>query len=487
MGGVTIGTEHTSRKRYARPRQREGLAGKLFAPQTRVFVLCAFLLIVFFTGGSSRADMPSLIILRPISLLVLGYGLLTLSLAHVRNDWPLVAITVGAVALAALHLIPLPPELWYALPGRENLMEIDRLLGLDGLWRPLTLDPQATRNALMALAIPCAVLVLGVQLDARGHEMLLTFTLGLGVVTAIWALLQVMGNPRGPLYLYQITNHGLPVGLFANRNHQAVFLASLVPLAYCWVQLAHGSWTDLASSKGRRSIVAGICGLLFVPLILIAGSRAGFLTLILAACATAALAAFTPKHKHKRERQSELARLAPAAGGVFALAGLALLTIGLGRDRAFERLIGATPVADTRADLIPAVWDIARANFPWGAGVGSFDDVYRMYEPDTLLMSAYVNHAHNDFLEILMTGGLVGGLILAFAIALAAARAWAIARGGRAEMRANTRSAAALIALAVLFVASLVDYPLRAPALASYAVLLALWSGGQQVSKPPGI
>ena len=36
------------------------------------------------------------------------------------------------------------------------------------------------------------------------------------------------------LWFYRITNNGFPVGLFANRNHAAVFLAALLPLATAW-------------------------------------------------------------------------------------------------------------------------------------------------------------------------------------------------------------------------------------------------------------
>lgn len=474
--------EASVRRMKSRVRPQVSLSRRLFSPRARLIVLCAFLLIVFLTGGSSRADMQPLIVLRPTSLLVLGYGLVTLSREHVRNFWALVAIMASAVALTVLHLVPIPPALWQALPGREAIAQIDHLSGLEGLWRPLTLDPQATRNALMALGTPGAVLILGIQLDWRQRETLLTLTLGLGALTAIWALLQIMGSPTGPLYLYDVTNYGHAVGLFANRNHQAVFLASLIPLIYCWVNLAHGSWKDLSSNKAKRSGIAIGCVLLFVPLILIAGSRAGLLTLVLSVCATAALIAAVPRRR--AQRWSALARFAPAMGGGAILGGLAVVTIGLGRDRAFERLLGSDPIADSRADLFPVVWRIATESFPWGTGVGSFDDVFRMYEPDTLLMPRYVNHAHNDLLEAFMTGGILGILILAVALSLFLVRAWSIAREGRKQIRTNILPAAALIALTVLFAASLVDYPLRVPAIASYLVLLALWTARQTSSKP---
>lgn len=218
--------------------------------------------------------------------------------------------------------------------------------------------------------------------------------------------------------------------------------------------------------------------LLLIPLVLITGSRAGLLTLVLSICVTAALISLVSSAaaKRRRRRPPAFARVAPMAMGVVVATGLLLVTIGLGRDRAFERLIGTDPIATLRADLLPVTWNITIRNFPWGTGIGSFDDVYRMYEPGTLLMPQYVNHAHSDLLEIIMTGGMIGGLIMAFAVALFVIRSWSIAQGGLTQIRANIWPAAALIALTVLFIASIVDYPLRTPAMASYAVLLAIWA-----------
>lgn len=461
-----------------RIKRRAGIADQVLSPKARLVILCAFLLVIFMTGGSSRADMTPVVILRPVSILVLGYGMLTLSREHIRAFWPLVTIAGAAVVLTALHLIPLPPAIWHALPGRGVIAEIDGILGLGSLWRPLTLDPQATRNAIMALATPCAVLILAIQLDRGGREFLLTFTLALGMLTAVWALLQVMGSPRGPLYLYELTNYGAPVGLFANRNHQAVFLSSLLPLIYWWAQLGRGSWNDLSSDKGRRS-GAGVAGvLLLVPLVLIAGSRAGLLTLVLSLCATLSLAVVASAEQKRRGRldRSNVRQFLVPAVSIAALAGLAFVTIAVGRDRAFERLIGSDPIVNDRVDLLPTIWAIAAQNLPWGTGIGSFDDVYRMYETDAMLSPNYLNHAHNDFLEVAMTGGVAGIAILAFAMSMLALRASRIFSERRDGIRVNCGAVAALIALIMLLVASLVDYPLRTPAMVSYAVLLAVWA-----------
>ena len=42
-----------------------------------------------------------------------------------------------AIALVGLQLVPLPPALWTALPGREGLATAAQLAGFPQPWRPL--------------------------------------------------------------------------------------------------------------------------------------------------------------------------------------------------------------------------------------------------------------------------------------------------------------------------------------------------------------
>ena len=47
------------------------------------------------------------------------------------------------------------------------------------------------------------------------------------IVLGLWQMLE---GPDSPLYFYTLSNRGLAVGWFANRNHLASFLASCVPM-----------------------------------------------------------------------------------------------------------------------------------------------------------------------------------------------------------------------------------------------------------------
>jgi O-antigen ligase len=110
-------------------------------------------------------------------------------------------------------------------------------------------------------------------------------------------------------------------------------------------------------------------------------------------------------------------------------------------------------------------------NWLLGSGIGSFRRLYPQYEDQAAVTTTFVNHAHNDYLEILLETGIPGLLTLLLFLLWWAGRAVRVAR-----MRAIFPCAwAAVIGSAALLLHSLVDYPLRTAALAAImAALLAL-------------
>src|SRR3546814_2764621 len=110
-----------------------------------------------------------------------------------------------------------------------------------------------------------------------------------------------------------------------------------------------------------------------------------------------------------------------------------------------------------------------------GSGFGSFAGAYKMFEPDNLLQDAYFNHAHNDWAEVIITGGLPFALILAAAIlwfvrTFAACGVRNLVKGHRGDIRLP-----ALMAVVVLGTTSLIEYPLRIPAIQALAIFLILF------------
>jgi O-antigen ligase len=108
--------------------------------------------------------------------------------------------------------------------------------------------------------------------------------------------------------------------------------------------------------------------------------------------------------------------------------------------------------------------------FPYGSGFGSFEDLYRTVEPVQLLSNRYLNQAHNDWAQILIEGGLPALLLLLVVLAWAVRRAVQVYRAAPGSSR--DLALLALIVLTMLGLASIVDYPLRTPAMAVFAITL---------------
>lgn len=442
----------------------------------RFWLLAAFLTLVFLLGGSSRADVAPLLVLRPAAAFILVAGLYSLTREHIAAYRFTFAMMAAAVALVVLHLVPLPPGLWHMLPGRGLMVEIDRAMGTPDVWRPLSMVPSGTWNALFAMLPPLAVLVLAAQLNPAEHRRLVPLLIGIAALTSLLGLLQVIGQGIGSFYAGMDDGPKMATGLFANQNHNAAFLACAIPM------LAAFASADVKKAETARvRTIAAVIGIfLLIPLIAITGSRAGIVLGFIALVALLLL--WRKPMATQAARRRAAARFDPryVLGGAVALASLVAAFLFYKADVA-ARLLGADPLADFRLQIWRPIVAMVGLYMPFGSGIGSFVEVYQIGEPLDLLRAQYVNHAHNDLLELAMTGGLPALLLLAVAVIGWAWRTWAVAIRRpkssferRQSIRLDRLGAAIILLLAL---ASFTDYPLRTPALECLMLLAALWMG----------
>lgn len=426
--------------------------------------------VVMLIGGASRADILSLLLLRPLSALLFVYAIFVHGRAAYRRSPVLMVFAISVLTLAAMHVVPLPPGIWSNLPGRGIAVDVYRVAGMPLPWLPLSMSPTGAWNALFSLMLPFGALILALAASDREQVRALRLALLIGLFSGCIGLLQILGSHQSALYFFDITNNGSAVGLFANRNHQAVLLAGLFPLLAMHVSLADNSRRRL-----QFHWVVSIAAAAFIaPLILVTGSRNGLLLglvgLILA------LWVFDPEAGRSAiKKQARFGKYAPwiVAGGLLLLS---LATVLLSRGEAFQRLVSLDASEDLRLQALPTIWQITRDVFPWGSGFGSFDDVYRIYEPNALLSPNYLNRAHNDWLELAMTGGLPAALLALWggAMFLMGLRRIMLSRRGARGKRSTliaARCAAAILLL--LAMGSVAEYPARTPSLAVLSVLCA--------------
>ena len=373
-------------------------------------------------GGGSRVDIRSLLFLQPFAVFcaavcLIGPGRLRLD----RVRAPLLFLAALAIVIA-VQLVPLPPSVWSSLPGHALYASALAREGIAPEWRPLTMTPDLTLASLVGLIVPAAVVTAYASVSEERARHALPVILGFIVLGVLLALLQLAGGEHSPFYTYEITNRGSPVGWLANRNHQAMLLTMAMPMLAIWAGQA-------PTAQGRRVRLgfAAVTAIVILVLIGITGSRAGLLLMPVGLFfGWLQLRADSAKLRKGREPVGPALRLILKVAPI--VLGLAVIGAGLvlARTESFERLLSQDVAEDQRAQAFPIVARMTRDFFPVGSGFGSFDPLYRAYETPDALRTSYLNHAHDDLLELAMTGGLPALVLLAAFLVWYARCSWRI-------------------------------------------------------------
>lgn len=409
---------------------------------------CAVLAASFVFEGPISEAIPELMSLPLLALA------LPRAMPFLKSFPSALALVVGVIALPFLQLIPLPPELWKALPGRDFVAEILTTAQAPISWRPISLIPSETWRALLSLLPAVAIFLAVLSLGPDARRRLLLVALGIGVASALLGMLQVLGG--GP-YFYTFTNAGTAVGFFANHNHLAALEYALFPLG-----AAALAETQTPSPAILAAILSAVASALLFALILTLSRSA----VILGGLSAAATLAFvlTPELTVLGRRRTL------ALMGTFALA-LLPIAIGLGLLHILSRFEKQDLGEDLRWRIAANTLAGLKSYFPFGAGLGTFSSVYPLHEAAADLVPEFVNRAHNDLLETLLEGGAASLLLLLGFIA------WLGASTYRAFVREDAvkgrQARAGVIAMWLLLIHSLWDYPLRTMALETLFCLCA--------------
>jgi O-antigen ligase len=412
-------------------------------------------------GGSSQAIWGNAL-LQLLAIGILGWAALTSDPQEIdKPGRRLLQLAAAVVLLLAVQLIPLPPSLWSAIPGRAFVANGFTLLGLPMPWLPISLAPYDTMTTALTLLPPLALLVGMFRLRSwRGEWMLLAVLVGTAI-SILLGMLQVTSGD-GSWYFYLRTNIGVAVGTFANGNHLATLLLAAVPLL---VAFALGRWRG-ADKPQQRSLTLTLTvasGAVLVIGIVVNGSAAILLIGPPVVVATAMLAMrLSPR------------RMAQGLLGIVALLGVA--TTAVVASGAALPAWGTQASVETRELFWSTSLRAAKDHALAGSGVGTFEKVYRQYEDPALVDRWYVNHAHNDYLELALEGGIAAMVLLVLFLLW-----W----GGRAKAlwlspTASLEQKAAIIASAAILLHSAFDYPLRTAAISAvFAVCMALVAGAR--------
>ena len=432
-----------------------------FRPSPSFVLLAAFLFVLWVAGGASRENVSGQIIARAAAWASIILAILFTGRPRIKEARGTALLLLAAIILCVVQLVPLPPDLWHALPGRAVFA--DPIVSPPDLWRPLSLVPGATLNALFSLVVPFAVLLLATGIHEYQKRWLPAIVLAVIASSLVIGLIQITGTRiANPLV------NGTPGaidGLIANRNHYALILSLGLLITPVWAFGYSGR------SKNRAPAALGLVVLLVLT-ILATGSRAGLVLGGMALALGVALSRRSLRTAFQRYPRWVLPTVSISLIAMLAI--FVLASIAADRAVSIDRLVDQDAGQDMRGRGLPIVLAMIRTYFPFGTGMGSFDPIFRMHEPFTLLKPTYFNHAHNDFLEIILNGGLPGLLLLLVAIGWWGWKSLLAWRGGAAYLLPRLGSAMLLLIL----IASVTDYPARTPIIMALATIAAIWLEG---------
>lgn len=443
-------------------------------------VLVLLAAVVAFTGGASRFDAIQIVPLRSLSAFFLVLSFFFLTKERVKFERPLVILFACFALIVILQLVPLPAWILQSLLGRTGILHLDTGLGFEGISRPLTLTPMRSWNVLGSLVVPAAGLLLAIAVRASSLT-LLRIVAGLGVLNALFGLLQIVTGRSSVFYFYEVTNRGGAVGVFANENHAAVFAACSM-----LVVTLLGLWARKKRSAVWERLIYPAAFFLILLVALAGGSRAGFVAVIGTILVSMIMLALSSRPRRGLRAEQSANRwfdqhpLLIVAIPVILVSLTAAAFLALDRTPAFRDILVRDSFEDLRWSLWPVIIEMLESHWALGTGFGSFEQVYHIYEPSGLLMPSYVNQAHNDWAQFIIEGGVMAGFLLTGLIV------WMVkAMGTMLFHRTRTVDAIFWMSIfAIVAAASLVDYPLRTPLfqLAAVWLLLALSRDARDIS-----
>lgn len=425
----------------------------------RRFGLAAYLSLCLVAGGASAAGPIANLLLQLIGLAVITALLIRRepTLRHTGRGLALLIATWAV--LLVLQIIPLPPGIWSLLPGRGEIARQFVLAGMPLPWLPWSLAVDSTIAVLCSLVVPAAILLLTFRADREARHMAVLAVIAVAAASILLGMLQRFGGEESPLYIYDITNRGSSVGFFSNRNHLATLLLMTLPLLGT-LAIARRGASGRVPRSARHVLVAGGVLLLCIG-VGAAGSMAGWLLLLPVLFATWAL--------FRRGETSRGARLLLRSTIAVAVLGAVLaiaMPFGL---RDFDAKLN-TDNPHLRSEATRTASRAALDVFPFGSGGGSFVTAYPAYEDARTIDNEYLNHVHDDYIEIWLEYGLAGILLIGAALWLWLSRARALWRLGS---DASDLQRAAFVAIGVAAAHSLVDYPVRTAAIAALLAFVA--------------
>lgn len=291
--------------------------------------------------------------------------------------------------------------------------------------------------------------------------------LAVGFAESLYAILLLAGGDALGLWRPPWLGHAVATGTFVNRNHFAAHLVMTFSLGLGLLMAGlrgrlhptpGRSWASdaLRLFTAPRLLLMLVLCIIAIALML-SQSRGALLSL---AAGITLVALMSGSKQRSTGRRSAL---------LAALVGLSLLGIGLwwvGSDTMLDRFSRLGAEGLNRIGLWRITLDMI-ADSPWvGFGAGNYPTMITAYRTADI-DGGIINRAHNDYLELIADQGLIGSLIIGFAVLMVLGHIFAAYRRRR-DALARGILFASLAACLTFLLHGLVDFNFRIPANAAY-------------------
>ena len=427
------------------------------------FLLGLFLCGVLYRGGNT-----------PFAVQILGYAaglVLLLSLSHTRDRAPAPSIASIALVVAFLALLisgltglfHVSVETWLALPARSYYQEVvqwHQLAQPDAKTWAISLDTVGTTQAILVAVAALAVCVGAFALPRPLVMKLLAVFVFLAIVEAVLGLLQYALS--GPAFLsYSPMPQNRAIGTFINRNHFATWLSMSLPIV---VLRTSGAFTfqssDRTSHPAYWQVWWGFAAVLITAALLASASRAGSSAALIVTISTLCVIA---TRKMPGKRSLLLIAIVSTIALLVSETILPRFALAFSDEALRESSAG-------RAIMYARAFDAAKQFFPVGSGLGSFSIAFQRFQPPEL-EGLFIEHAHNDYIQLLFETGAAGVLILGLFAVSAVATAINLFRH-RDDFHRIAPAVGCFLGAAAFAFHSLFDFPAHIPAVAIAATFL---------------
>lgn len=338
------------------------------------------------------------------------------------------------VGWLVFQAVPLPATLvkWVSpatyLIYRENLGPLEEFS-----WIPLSVYPGKTLAEGFRFSAYLLFYWGTVQLLSDRDKLKKTVLVvaGLAGVMAVYAIVETLFT-NGKIYgFYAGPANNTHVGPYVYHNHYSGFMGMILPMVlglylYYRPQARYGSWRERvvefwSGAAGHLHLLLGFAAVLMGTSVFLSLSRGGVISLCLSMICLVGFFSLR-KGTSRRKRFVSLSVL------------LILLSVSwFGWEPIVERFGRAFNEEGKFVNSRFTIWNDAYGMvndfFLTGTGVGTFEAIYPGYR--SLQGQKSVGHAHNDYIELLSCGGVIGCLLVVWFVVALFRATWAMYRKRR--------------------------------------------------------